>query len=71
MANHGYCKNCWWWWHVKFTMLPPLSREIGECYFQDPNGKHKTFADSYCPDYINRDKENKNKTLSQYLAQQI
>jgi len=47
--NHGYCQNCWWW------LVTCKSLFIGKCYMQ----KKETGAKSYCPDYINRQKENK------------
>lgn len=52
--NHGYCKNCWWW-----KCLPD---ESGLCYMQNDDKGHnykKTKETDYCPDYINRSKEEK------------
>ena len=46
MANHGRCKNCWWWMS-------------GRCYMK--NSKDHPYTEtkeySYCPDYTNRSKE--------------
>lgn len=45
----GHCKHCWWW-KLKDTDL-----RIGNCYMYN----NRTEEDSYCPDYANRRKENK------------
>ena len=52
MANHGYCKNCWWWNRTGKT--------TGHCLMQSysPDAMHKADENSYCSDYINREKEN-------------
>lgn len=77
--NHGHCKNCWWWkWsHPLFdtTNLLNLAKEleiggVGKCYMQ--NGDDATYAitrgDSYCPDYVNRKKEEKRAgTLDEFI----
>lgn len=70
MANHGYCKNCWYWWHVVHTNITPFSREVGICYFQrsGKDYKHETFEDSYCPDYLNRKVGNRKQTLQQFVS---
>lgn len=52
--NHGKCENCWWWEPIKFDLKE--SRWIlGVCWMW--NGQEEW--DSYCPDYCNRNKENK------------
>lgn len=53
MANHGYCKNCWWWNRT--------AKNTGHCimYSYSPDAMNVADEDSYCPDYINREKENK------------
>lgn len=50
MANHGYCKNCWWWNRTGKT--------VGHCIMQSFSKvvMVRTDEDSYCPDYINREK---------------
>ena len=45
----GHCKHCWWW------KLKDADLRIGQCYMYN----NRTEEDSYCPDYINRRKENK------------
>ena len=61
MANHGYCKNCWWYKQTKFSGYKiesgKLIEIIGEgfCYMHSNN----TTDNSYCPDYWNRIKGNK------------
>ena len=48
MANHGLCKNCWWWQRYPFT------RAVGLCFMQASDkgvlGKPALSCD-YCPDY--------------------
>lgn len=53
MANHGCCKNCWWWNRTGKT--------TGNCIMQSypPDDMIVSNENSYCPDYINREKENK------------
>lgn len=45
----GHCKHCWWW------QLKDAGLRIGQCYMYN----NRTDEDSYCPDYVNRRKENK------------
>lgn len=52
MANHGYCKNCWWWNRTGKT----TGNCIMHSYFES---MCRADENSYCPDYINREKENK------------
>ena len=62
MSNHGKCKNCWWWNRTGKT--------TGHCIMQSysPDDMHRADENSYCPDYLNRKKEeNKNKhTLEEF-----
>lgn len=53
MANHGYCKNCWWWNRTGKT--------VGHCIMQSFSKvvMVRTDEDSYCPDYVNREKYTK------------
>ena len=53
MANHGYCKNCWWWNKINNTE--------GHCIMQSFScmAMVRTDENSYCPDYINREKHTK------------
>lgn len=72
MANHGYCKNCWWYKQTKLSGYKfesgKLIEIIGEgiCYMHSKNIGFKnaellydTTDNSYCPDYWNRNKMNK------------
>lgn len=65
MPNHGYCKNCWWWNRTGKT--------IGHCIMQSyyPDAMHVADENSYCPDYINREKENKKQKHTLEEAEQI
>ena len=45
----GHCKHCWWW------KLMKTHERTGNCYMSN----NRTEEDSYCPDYVNRRKENK------------
>lgn len=71
MPNHGYCKNCWWWKII--PTLGPYSPEIeqGCCWMHcGDNGipYSITNEDSYCPDYWNRKKGNKEDgTLEEWI----
>ena len=59
MANHGYCKNCWWW---KFYKQIGISKkEFGKCYMHKSYDEKTLYTqeDEYCPDYVNRIKEEK------------
>lgn len=53
MANHGYCKNCWWWNRIGKTS--------GHCIMHSysSDAMNETDKNSYCPDYLNREKGNK------------
>lgn len=45
----GHCKHCWWW------KLINTHEHTGNCYMHH----NRTEEDSYCPDYVNRRKEDK------------
>ena len=70
MPNHGYCKNCWWWKSLNAAM--PLESEIGQCYMHSVGG-HKEYLSerSYCPDYYNRKKGNREQkqTLEEWIKE--
>lgn len=53
MPNHGYCKNCWWWNRTEKT--------TGHCIMQScsSSAMHVSDENSYCPDYINRERYTK------------
>ena len=63
MARFGKCNNCWWW--NKFNETE------GICFMQSTadNG-YVTTETSYCPDFINRNKEEKKsgQTLKEWAA---
>ena len=75
--NHGYCKNCWWWladqkpcYGVVNGRICRISPEKGKCYMQNSDeGSFKiTGGNAYCPDYVNRKKEEKkNGTLEEWI----
>lgn len=61
MANHGYCKNCWWW--------NQIGKTTGRCIMSSyAESICTTDENSYCPDYVNREKENKTqkRTLEEF-----
>lgn len=65
MANHGYCKNCWWW---------KQRTNVGVCWFVSnyPSHIHKTSPDSYCPDYLSRKSEEKRGVyLLEFLEKEV
>lgn len=57
MANHGYCKNCWWW--------NQTSKKSGTCVFS----QNKADENSYCPDYYNRKNGDKEQTLEEFCKE--
>lgn len=84
MANHGYCKNCWWY---QQTQTPgyrfdhgKIYAVVGEgvCYMQSSNigikdaeVLHRAKDYDYCQDYFNRTKGNKEYgTLSEWISKQ-
>lgn len=63
MANHGYCKNCFWFLPgVENDVIDMTTgkyekeRSFGYCYMHNSNlGPFKEVKEnSYCPDYISR-----------------
>jgi len=61
--NHGYCENCWWWEPIKFD-LKEAKWVLGVCWAW----KNTTINKTYCPDYTNRKKYNKeNGTLESWV----
>lgn len=75
--NHGYCKNCWWYWPLtqggykieNFNVIQISGN--GLCYMH--NGSYDSYQEvkenSYCPDYCNRKKYNiiNKQTLNEWL----
>lgn len=64
MPNHGYCKNCWWWNRTGKT--------IGRCMmYSYSESICMAGENSYCPDYINREKGNKKQkqTLEEFCRE--
>ena len=60
MPNHGYCKRCWWWKSV--------TDNKGICYMQSAGHCRLTKDNDYCPDYLNRKKGDKERTLDEWLV---
>ena len=68
--NHGCCKNCWWW--KFYTHIGFKNKEFGKCYMQNSENGYFTYSseDEYCPDYVNRKKEEKKVgTLDEWLKE--
>lgn len=70
MPNHGYCKRCWWWKEI--PTIAPFWVDVektGQC-FMHSHGGHQEYTPehSYCPDYINRKKGDKECTLDEWLV---
>ena len=63
MANHGYCKNCWWWNRHNKTH--------GNCYFHLYGSETENITEerSYCPDYHARTKGDKSQTLEEWCIE--
>lgn len=61
MANHGYCRNCWWWQITDYQGVNMRNKFVGICWFTSlyPSNLSKLYEDSYCPDYVNRASEEK------------
>lgn len=56
----GHCKNCWWWDKIPSTCDVDDEHSVGMCWMQGTSySPYQTEADSYCPDYTNRRKTNK------------
>ena len=80
MANHGYCKNCWWFkvvqseGYVIKTAGLVKSPGRGRCYMNKSNETPYSEKDgnSYCPNYINRKREIKYgfETLEEWIKRQ-
>lgn len=68
--NHGYCEKCWWWQETQETQetqeksLLRKNAKVGFCHFANLD---YIYFDSYCPDYVNRIRENKAGTLQDFL----
>ena len=57
--NFGHCKHCWWWKKTK------LITDKGYCFFH----RNATKETTYCPDYYNRKKGNKEEgTLDEWIS---
>ena len=83
MANHGRCKNCWWYNPIligyKAVSTGPFSGKIvaddgyGQCWMH--NGSIHPYQEvngcSYCPDYANRRRENRrmHQTLQEWIKE--
>lgn len=63
----GHCKNCWWWEKIPSTIDVDDGHSTGICWMQVFYSK----PDSYCPDYTNRCKTNKEfgQTLNEWKSQ--
>ena len=70
--NHGKCINCWWYLSIKGRNYIVTNSGIKEkfgsskCYMH--NGDVDDFTtvegDSYCPDYYNRKRGNKEQKMT-------
>jgi hypothetical protein len=75
--NHGYCINCWWYKVIKgrhyILTKNGLKEKLGngKCFMHvgDVDDFSLVDGDSYCPDYYNRKRGNKEqkKTLDEWL----
>ena len=75
--NHGYCINCWWYKAIKGRHYIPTKDGLkekfgnGKCFMHVSDDGNFSFVDgdSYCPDYYNRKRGNKEqkKTLDEWL----
>lgn len=76
--NHGRCKNCWWYLQTEPPKWTPTKWSLilkpcgGRCYMHvGSDGVPYTMMDgaSYCPDYINRKRGDKEQgmTLSDWI----
>ena len=67
MANHGHCKDCWWYEVTNKPCSLVIKGALvekegnGNCYMN--KGDNEQFTEvkdsSYCLDYCNREKEEK------------
>ena len=73
MPNHGYCRNCWWWMPPSPEAKPAqfFNSCLGKCYMQSNGIEYYTTAKSYCPDYLNRKKGNKEETLDDWIKRKM
>lgn len=72
MANHGYCSKCWWWKIQSSTIVPFNIPDIGVCYMHSFGSELcVTNQDSYCPDYYNRKKGNREQkqTIEEWIKE--
>lgn len=73
--NHGYCINCWWykalkgkyWIATKKGAIEKLGS--GKCYMHNGGNSVRVDysvvdGDSYCPDYYNRKRGNKEQKMT-------
>ena len=67
--NHGYCENCWWWQESQKKALARKNCKVGFCHFFNLD---YIYFDTYCPDYVNRIRENsRSGTLQDFLKKEI
>lgn len=76
--NHGYCTNCWWYKvmeakHIVFIPNYGLKENWGHgrCYMHNSGEKDEYGNDytnvvgrDYCPDYCNRNRENRKSKMT-------
>jgi hypothetical protein len=79
--NHGRCKNCWWYKVTNVEGYKVIGKRLvkqegeGICYMhtiypcKDYEEKHIVSSHSWCPDYCNRERINKQDkmTLDEWL----
>lgn len=74
--NHGYCKNCWWWYLIKGQSYEISQGKLVEHEAHGICLMHSSISffyhiggSSYCPDYCNRNRVNKRdkQTLEQWI----
>lgn len=81
MANHGYCKRCWWCKMIENPGLALVNGKLvtnegrGRCYnSNDSEGHyyHEVKGNDYCPNYTNRAREIKYgfETLEEWIERQ-
>ena len=61
--RYGYCKNCYWWNRYSYNK--------GICFMHTYSEDKITLQDSYCPDFVNRKKYEKESgmTLKEWTEQ--
>lgn len=69
--RYGHCKNCWYWLPDRELKVSLYHDAIptGTCYAASNYPPSKTKATTYCPDYINRRKGNKDGKLQDMIKQ--